>query len=105
MRLILIYTRFRTYCANGSCAKFLHPSTHVTDEATKITHAMCEDPHCGTLTCTGCRVLLHDGIQNHVCTKSDEEEKFKKIAQENGYQECTTCGATVELIEACNHIT
>lgn len=77
----------------------------MTDEATKITYAICEDPACGKMTCTGCRVLLHDGTKDHVCTKSDEEEKFKKIAQENGYQECTVCGATVELIEACNHVT
>tara|TARA_R110002003_G_scaffold9_36_gene702 strand:+ start:31838 stop:32038 length:201 start_codon:yes stop_codon:yes gene_type:complete len=66
---------------------------------------MCEDEACSKLTCVGCKMLLENGTQNHVCKKNEEEEKFKQIATEKGYQECNVCGATVELAEACNHIT
>jgi hypothetical protein len=97
--------RFRVYCANPPCGKFLHPSAHITDPETKVTYAICEDDACGKLTCAGCKVQLDQGTQNHTCKRNDEEEKFKETAIKNGYQECSVCGATVELAEACNHIT
>jgi len=93
------------YCGNPACAKFLHPSTHVTDPATKITYSICEDDACGKLTCIGCRNILVDGTKNHVCKKNENEEKFQKLATENGYQNCSQCSAVVELMEACNHVT
>jgi hypothetical protein len=97
--------RFRVYCANSSCRKFLHPSCHITDPETKVTYAICEDEACGKWTCASCKVLLDQGTQNHTCTQNEEEEKFKETVIKNGYQECSVCGATVELAEACNHIT
>jgi hypothetical protein len=97
--------RFRVYCANPPCAVFLHPSSHVTDGETKITYAICEGEDCGKLTCVGCKTLLEHGTQNHVCAKSEDEEKFKQTVNEKGYMVCNVCGATVELAEACNHIT
>lgn len=97
--------RFRVYCANPPCAKFLQPTAHIKDSDTNVTYAMCEDEACSKLTCVGCKMLLENGTQNHVCKKNEEEEKFKQIATEKGYQECNVCGATVELAEACNHIT
>jgi hypothetical protein len=92
------------YCGNPRCGKFLQPSAHVTDRATEITYAICEDDTCGKLTCIGCKNVLDEGTQNHICKKNENEEKFLQVAKENGYQECRTCGATVELAEACNHI-
>lgn len=49
-------------------------------------------------------MMLDQGVQNHFCKKNEEEEKFRQTAKEKGYQQCTVCGATVELMEACNHI-
>lgn len=102
---VLTVDRFRVYCANPPCANFLHPTAHITDPETNITYAVCENEECNKLTCTGCRTLIEQGTQDHVCKKDEDEEKFKQTATEKGYQECSICGATVELTEACNHIT
>ncbi|KAI4645117.1 hypothetical protein J4E93_005917 [Alternaria ventricosa] len=100
-----ILAKFRTYCANPACAKFLPPGAHVEDPETKITYAICEAEECGKLTCVKCRSLLDEGTQNHKCDQNEDDKKFKQTANEKGYQECFVCGATVELAEACNHIT
>ena len=97
--------RFRVYCTNPPCAKFLHPSLHIEDPDTKITYANCESEDCGALTCVKCKTLIDQRTQNHVCKQDEDEAKFKQTATEKGYQECFVCGATVELAEACNHIT
>jgi hypothetical protein len=57
------------------------------------------------LTCLKCKTLLDQGTQNHECKQDEDDAKFKQAAAEKGYQECFVCGATVELAEACNHIT
>lgn len=57
------------------------------------------------MTCVGCKTLLEHGTCDHACTKSEDEKKFKETATEKGYMDCGVCGATVELAEACNHIT
>ncbi|KAI4657741.1 uncharacterized protein J4E78_006129 [Alternaria triticimaculans] len=100
-----ILAKFRTYCANLACAKFLPPGNHVEDPESKITYAICEAEECGKLTCVKCRTLLDEGTQNHKCDQNEDDKKFKQTANEKGYQECFVCGATVELAEACNHIT
>jgi transcription initiation factor IIE alpha subunit len=51
-----------------------------------------------------CKKLLEQGVENHVCEQDENEKKFKETAAEKGYQECSLCGAVVELAEACNHI-
>ncbi|KAF2185246.1 hypothetical protein K469DRAFT_750426 [Zopfia rhizophila CBS 207.26] len=94
-----VQPRFRTYCANGSCATFLHPETHVTNT---ITYAICEI--CSTITCITCKTRVPQDLRSHECDVPDEEKKFKITVKEKGYQECYTCGRTVELVEACNHI-
>ncbi|KAH6841822.1 hypothetical protein B0T12DRAFT_319595, partial [Alternaria alternata] len=100
-----ILAKFRVYCANPACGKFLHPESHVEDQETKITYAICDSEECGKLTCAKCKALLVDGTQNHECKQTEDEKKFRQTANEKGYQECFVCGATVELAEACNHIT
>jgi transcription initiation factor IIE alpha subunit len=50
-------------------------------------------------------MLLDQIVENHVCQQDENEKKFKQTATEKGYQECSVCGAVVELAEACNHIT
>jgi hypothetical protein len=103
--VLTILNRFRVYCGNPTCAKFLHPTAHITDAESTITYAICEEEKCAKLTCTSCKTLIEHGTQNHTCAKDENEEKFKQIVTEKGYQECSVCGATVELAEACNHIT
>ncbi|KAH7090295.1 hypothetical protein FB567DRAFT_287853 [Paraphoma chrysanthemicola] len=100
-----VLAKFRVYCASPICAKFLPPRAHIKDEDTNITYAVCEGGACGSVSCVGCRALIKHSVQSHVCQKDEEEEKFRQIAIEKGYQACNICGATVELIEACNHIT
>jgi hypothetical protein len=97
--------RFRIYCGDPSCTEFLQPSSHVTDPLTSISYATCSSGSCGKMTCTGCRALLLNGTEGHVCKKDENEVKFRQTATEKGYQLCEMCGATVELTEACNHMT
>ncbi|KAF1851888.1 uncharacterized protein K460DRAFT_270383 [Cucurbitaria berberidis CBS 394.84] len=99
-----ILAKFRVYCASPHCAKFLHPTTHFKHPDTRVTYAICESEDCGKLTCCSCKTLLDQSTQNHTCQQDEDEKKFKEIAAEKGYQECFVCGATVELAEACNHI-
>ncbi|KAL6710827.1 hypothetical protein ACN47E_007884 [Coniothyrium glycines] len=100
-----ILAKFRVYCADSSCATFLHPSSHIEDPDTNIIHAVCQASRCGKLTCVKCKTLLDQGTQNHGCRQDEQDKKFKQTAAEKGYQECFVCGAIVELAEACNHIT
>ncbi|KAH7361234.1 hypothetical protein BKA66DRAFT_444801 [Pyrenochaeta sp. MPI-SDFR-AT-0127] len=100
-----ILAKFRIYCANRPCARFLHPTSHVEDPNTKITYAICESDDCGKVTCVKCKTLLDHGTKNHTCQQTEDDAKFKLTATKKGYQECFVCGATVELAEACNHIT
>jgi hypothetical protein len=96
--------RLRVYCSNPSCAKFLDASLQVTDADTRVKYAMCDAKNCRTRTCTSCKKLVDQSVRHHICKASEEDELFKKAALEQGYQECFSCGAVVELTEACNHI-
>ncbi|KAF2866071.1 hypothetical protein BDV95DRAFT_599104 [Massariosphaeria phaeospora] len=100
-----VQPRFRRYCADPSCAKFLRPASHITDSDMNITYAICEADKCLKATCIDCRTLLLNGTADHVCEVPDSDKKFKETAKEKGYQSCFACGSTVELAEACNHIT
>jgi hypothetical protein len=84
---------------------FLPPVSHVEDVVTKTTYAICEAEECGKWTCVHCKMLLSDKRTEHKCGSNEEDEKFKQMVIEKGYQACFVCGVTVELIEACNHIT
>jgi len=97
--------RFRVYCANAFCTVFLSPTGHITDPDTNITYAICEGTDCGKVTCVACRMLIVNGIKGHTCEVQEDELKFKETAKEQGYQQCSICSRTVELAEACNHIT
>ncbi|KAF1978233.1 DUF1680-domain-containing protein [Bimuria novae-zelandiae CBS 107.79] len=93
------------YCGNVECGKFLHPSEHIKDADTEIAYAVCDGNDCFQATCYTCKSLLAEGIQEHVCQVAENEKKFKETVDEKGYKECFVCGRTVELAEACNHIT
>lgn len=55
--------------------------------------------------CGMCRAKLLRALIEHRCKVGEAEAQFKKTSKEKGYQECHGCGSTVELAEACNHIT
>jgi hypothetical protein len=97
--------RYRVYCANVTCGTFLNPAGHVTDSQANITFAICESDNCGKVTCVTCKALVEDGIEDHICEVQEDERRFKEAVHEQGYKECFVCGRTVELTEACNHIT
>lgn len=42
---------------------------------------------------------------DHVCYKTEEDVAFQEVAKRENYQNCYKCGSTVEIIDACNHIT
>jgi hypothetical protein len=55
--------------------------------------------------CEKCQVVIVTALMEHKCEIPEIEKKFRLTAKEKGYQECQGCGSTVELAEACNHIT
>ncbi|KAF2263174.1 hypothetical protein CC78DRAFT_569198 [Lojkania enalia] len=77
-----------------------HDSESVAIEA--ITYAECIK--CHARTCTHCKTLINDAISDHECELSEEDRKFEITVKEKGYQKCYNCESTIELIEACNHI-
>ncbi|KAF2130857.1 hypothetical protein P153DRAFT_312897, partial [Dothidotthia symphoricarpi CBS 119687] len=96
----------RVYCANSSCSKFLHPGSYAWDEESGTTYAICKGSEgCGKTTCVSCKRLLASGTKEHACRGAEEEREFRQAAKEQGFQECFGCSRTIELAEACNHIT
>lgn len=55
--------------------------------------------------CQNCAAALLAAVIEHTCEVREEDRKFKLTAKEKGFQECSCCGKTIELAEACNHIT
>jgi hypothetical protein len=97
--------RFRVYCSNQRCLKFLPESLQVIDADTRVTYATCDVEDCRTRTCISCKKPVGQRVQNHTCEESEEDKMFRQTAMEKGYKECFLCGVVVELMEACNHIT
>lgn len=91
--------RYRVYCASEACGRFIHPSGHIEDKENNITYAVCDSDHCFQATCCACKTLLIEDIQGHVCRARQLDKEFKEAVDKNGYKECFTCGATVELAE------
>ncbi|KAF2089143.1 hypothetical protein K490DRAFT_38668, partial [Saccharata proteae CBS 121410] len=91
--------RDRVYCANQHCSAYFpdglndHPTGTLT----------C--PDCNTLTCTTCKNVITEpnGLVTHTCQR-EKDEAFAKAAKNLRYQPCPGCQRTVELAEACNHI-
>ncbi|OAG05293.1 uncharacterized protein CC84DRAFT_834351 [Paraphaeosphaeria sporulosa] len=100
-----ILPKYRVYCANTACSKFLHPNGHIHDADSNMTYAVCDSDDCFQATCCSCKMLLADGTESHVCEINDEDQLFKETVAKRGFKECFVCGATIELAEACNHIT
>ncbi|KAJ4266128.1 hypothetical protein NW762_004108 [Fusarium torreyae] len=82
----------RTYCSKPSCSTFV-PPPFVQDE---VAHC----PRCGHKTCSVCKGDSHSGI----CPSDIGSQQVLRMAEENHWQRCNSCGRVVELAHGCNHI-
>lgn len=94
-----VHNKFRIYCGNLSCASFIHPNSY--QSGPPIT-APCNS--CASLTCVSCKMLIDSDVAAHECIVPEADMKFELVVREKNYQRCFNCGATIELSEACNHI-
>lgn len=81
----------RTYCF--SCGTFVNPDNIHGHRA-----------HCATCnldTCMLCKVRFHGGD----CPQDPALQAVLQLAQETGWQRCTSCQTMIERREGCNHIT
>ena len=83
----------RTYCSDGSCARFIGAGA-IANEI-----ALC--PTCNTSTCTMCKAARHDGD----CPADAALHETLRLAQESGWQRCSRCRTVVALTFGCRHIT
>lgn len=78
---------------------------HIKDVDSNLVYAVCEAVDCGMVTCVPCKTLIRSGLRHHECKGQEVERVFQETAKKEGYKECFACGRTIELAEACNHIT
>jgi hypothetical protein len=103
----------RVYC---ECMKFIGCMVKLGPGETYIAIGTCKEPDCGKKACLICASHLDQAnllaaMNNHDCkeTLAAKEEDFQKIkdSDERGtnFQLCPTCSRSIQLSEACNHIT
>ncbi len=85
-------TTDRTYCSNADCRQFIPPSDILGDLA------YCSS--CGTSTCSMCK----NGHGSDDCPADTALQGTLALAKRKGWPRCRACGALVELIAGCNHI-
>lgn len=89
-------TQHKVYCSNTSCLKFIAPS----NIGVGADHALC--PHCAHSTCVTCKNTRHE---HDGCPADNALQATLKLAKDNHWQQCYSCGRIVELQEGCHHIT
>lgn len=82
----------RTYCHNSSCSTFIPPQFIVGSRATCV--------KCHSRTCTKCKKAAHQGA----CPPDAATLDVLRLANERGWQRCSSCRNLVELSTGCNHI-
>jgi hypothetical protein len=82
----------RTYCSDPQCSAFISPGNIEADIG------ICA--HCGISTCVMCKSTAHGGD----CPADDSLQGLLNLAQEHGWQRCSSCRRVVELDHGCNHI-
>ncbi|KAB8267552.1 hypothetical protein BDV30DRAFT_219869 [Aspergillus minisclerotigenes] len=87
----------RWYCPASTCGKWI-PPTAVNSE--KIQTQIC--PYCSTRICSGCRGISH---RSRDCSSDADLSAVLEVARLQRWQRCFNCGAVVELIFGCDHIT
>jgi hypothetical protein len=107
------FPKDRVYC---ECKKFIGRLVKLSDGETYLAIGTCKDPECGKKACLLCDTHLEQAnllaeIDDHGCKEklAAKEADFQKIkdSDERGvkYQLCPTCSRSIQLSEACNHIT
>jgi hypothetical protein len=82
----------RTYCHEPSCSTFV-PRQFIRGDV-----AICVK--CYRQTCVRCKGPMHD----RECPLDTEVQTMLRVAAENGWQRCHSCGRVVELVQGCNHM-
>ncbi|THV64686.1 hypothetical protein D6D29_10617 [Aureobasidium pullulans] len=85
-------TKYRTYCYNTECAKFIPPEGIVGNTAT------CQQ--CYRRTCSSCKTAAHTGD----CPRDTAMEQLLEVAEREHWQRCYSCTRLVVLAHGCNHI-
>ena len=87
-------TKDRTYCAESTCLKFIHPD-HINDDV-----GTC--PRCNNQTCSLCKSQAHDGTE---CQVDLDKQAVLDLAENNGWRRCNECSNMIELRSGCYHMT
>lgn len=82
----------RTYCHEPSCSTFV-PRQFIRGDV-----AICVK--CSRRTCVRCKGPTHD----RECLLDTETQEVLRVAGENRWQRCNSCGRVVELVQGCNHM-
>lgn len=80
------------YCSNPRCSTFI-PLSFVC-----LAVAIC--PVCPQHTCLRCKERIHEGE----CSANEDVGRTMRLARENGWRRCRSCGTVLELLSGCNQI-
>jgi hypothetical protein len=83
----------RTYCHRPTCSTFIPPQFIRGDIALCV--------QCREGTCTICKAASHVGAD---CPNDPSTQAILELAEQEGWQRCSTCRRFVELNTGCNHI-
>ncbi|KAG8420645.1 hypothetical protein J3459_010861 [Metarhizium acridum] len=83
----------RTYCHNSPCSTFIPPQFIRGNRATCV--------KCYSSTCTSCKGPAHESD----CPPDVATLHVLRMANDRGWQRCSSCRILVELSTGCNHIT
>ncbi|KAE8350698.1 hypothetical protein BDV28DRAFT_33691 [Aspergillus coremiiformis] len=86
----------RWYCPVPTCGRWIPPNAV---KGEKSQTQAC--PYCGTGICSGCRGISHNSGD---CSDTGLSAVLE-VARLQRWQRCFNCGAVVELIFGCDHIT
>ncbi|KAL2866842.1 Rcat domain-containing protein [Aspergillus lucknowensis] len=91
------------YCPDPSCGKWIRPRKKLVvgsmlPRFIRLTHAC---PFCNMPICLSCRGCGHRGR----CPPDKSREMLLALAKRRGWKRCYRCGALVEKVDGCDHVT